>query len=113
MTDAETKKSVAYFLKATILATIIVAILGYLDFKTGEISLDILYLLCICLVSWYTNTLLGMLCVFEIFLAKTSADYFCQIKVGTHLYEWNALNDVLMFIVVCILVGKLKKVLTA
>jgi hypothetical protein len=113
MPDTETKKSVAYYLKAFILATIIVTILGYLDFKTGEISLDLLYLLCMCLVTWYTNTYLGMLCVFEIFLAKTSADYFCQIKVGTHLYEWNALNDVIMFIVVCILVGKLRKVLTA
>jgi hypothetical protein len=113
MPDTGTKKSAAYLCNAIILATIIVSILGYIDFKTGEISLDILYLLCMCLVTWYTNTLLGMLCVVEIFLAKTSADYFCQIKVGTHLYEWNALNEALMFTVVCILVSKLKKVLTS
>ncbi len=112
MPDSETKKSVAYLFKAIILATIVVSILGYIDFKTGEISIDILYLFCICLVTWYTNILLGMLCVFEIFLAKISADYFCQIKVGAHIYEWNILNDIIMFAVVCILVGKLKKVLS-
>ena len=112
MPDTETKKNIAYLFKAIVLTTIIVSILGYIDFKTGEVSLELLYLLCICLVTWYTNTLLGMLCVIEIFLAKTSADYFCQIKVGTHLYEWNALNDIIMFVVVCILVGKLKKALT-
>ena len=112
MPDSETKKSVAYLFKAIILATIIVSMLGYIDFKTGEVSLDLLYLLCVCLVTWYTNIQLGLLCVIEIFLAKISADYFCQIKVGTHLYEWNALNEIIMFVVVCILVGKLKKVLT-
>lgn len=109
----ETKKSVVYLCKAVVIATIIVSILGYIDFKTGEISIDLLYLLCMCLATWYTNTLLGMVCVIEIFLAKISADYYCQIKVGTHLYEWNALNDILMFAVVCILVGRLKKVLTS
>lgn len=112
MPDTETEKSGAYLAKAIILATIIVSILGYIDFKTGEISLDILYLLCMCLVTWYTNILFGLVCVIEIFLAKTSADYFCQIKVGTHLYEWNTFNDIIMYVVVCILVGKLKKVLT-
>lgn len=112
MPNNDTKKSLAYLVKALIVTTVVVFILGYIDFKTGEISIDILYLLCMCLCTWYTNTILGILCVIEIFLAKTSADYFCLIKVGTHLYEWNAVNDVMMYIVVCLLVGKLKKVLT-
>ena len=112
MPDTKIKKNAAYLFKAIILATIIVSILGYIDFKTGEVSIDLLYLLCICLVTWYTNIQLGMLCVIEIFLAKISADYFCQIKVGTHLYEWNALNEIIMFVVVCILVNKLRKILS-
>ena len=113
MTNIVTKKSLTFLFSAITLTTIVVSILGYIDFKTGEISLDVLYLLCICLVVWYTNTFLGLLCVIEVLLAKISADYFCQVKVGTHLYEWNTLNYVIMYIVVCVMVGKLKKVLTS
>ncbi len=112
MAYGETKKSTYYLIRTVMMATIFVAILGYIDFKTGEISIDILYLLCMGLVAWYTNMLLGILCILEIFVAKTASDYFCQIKVGTHLYEWNALNDVIMYVVVCLLVVKLKKALT-
>ena len=112
MADNQIKHSTAYLVKALILATVVVSILGYIDYITGEVSIDVLYLICICLVTWYTSTFLGILCVMEILFAKTSADYFDKIKVGTHLYEWNTLNFFIMYIVVCILVGKLKKVLT-
>ena len=106
------KISLVYLFTAIVIATIIVSILGYIDFITGEISIDILYLLCMCAVTWYTNIYLGFLCIFEIFISKTIADYFCQIKVGTHLYEWNALNSIIMYIIGGFLGGKLKKVLT-
>jgi hypothetical protein len=109
----EAKKSLTYLLKAIIITTIVVSLLGYIDFVTGEISLDILYLLCVCLVTWYTNTFLGFLCVLEIFVSKTTADYFCQIKVGTHLYEWNTLNLMVMYIIVSLLVSQVRKALTA
>lgn len=99
-------------LKILAFSTFLVSILGYVDFVTGEISLDVLYLLTICLVSWYTNTISGLFIVFEIMIAKFSADYFSQIKVGTHLYEWNSLNDLITYVIVCILVVKLKKSLT-
>lgn len=112
MTGTETKISSAYLCKATVLATLIVIILGYIDFITGEISIDILYLVCICFVTWHTNTLLGLLCISEIFLAKMTADYFSQIKIGTSLYEWNAVSQIITYIIVCLLVRKLKKVLS-
>jgi hypothetical protein len=112
MINVTSKNSLIYLFKAIILTTIIVSILGYIDFKTGEISLDVLYLLCVCLVTWYTNTLLGMFCIIEIFFAKVSADYFCHIKVGTYIYEWNAISYIIIYIIVCVMVGKLKKILT-
>lgn len=113
MSEKSTKYNLVYLLKIITFTTVIVSILGYIDNVTGEISIDILYLLCICLVTWYTNILIGILCVVEIILAKISADYFGQIRVGTHLYEWNILNDIVTYIIVCILVGKLKKALTS
>jgi hypothetical protein len=112
MTGPETKISSGYLCKASLLATLIVLILGYIDFITGEISIDILYLICICFVTWHTNTLLGLLCITEIFFAKMTADYFSQIKIGTSLYEWNAVSQIITYIIVCLLVRKLKKVLS-
>lgn len=102
----------AQFIKVIVLTTMLVSLLGYVDRITGEISIDILYVLCIGLASWHTNIFGGILCVAEIVIAKTAADHFDSIKVGTHLYEWNAINDILIYLVVCILVVKLKKALT-
>ncbi|BCS55950.1 hypothetical protein [Geobacter sp. SVR] len=99
----------SYFIKALILTTIIVSILGYVDFITGEISIDILYIFCLCAVTWYTNRLIGMICILEFILAKTTADYYDQVKIGSHLYEWNTFNYVVMYVVICLCVGKLKK----
>lgn len=98
--------------KALVLTTIIVSLLGYIDYVTGEISIEILYILCICLVTWYTNTFIGAFCVIEILLAKTTADYYDQIKIGSHLYGWSTVNYVLIYIVVCVMAGKLKRALT-
>jgi hypothetical protein len=113
MQDTNIKKSFPRLLGNILLATIIISILGYIDYLTGEISIDILYLLCICLVAWHTNTFLSILCIIEIFLAKTTADYFCKVEVGTSVYEWNALNYILILVVISLLVRKLKKVLSA
>ena len=106
------EKSLFYLIAAIALATAGVSILGYIDYITGEISIDILYLLCICLVTWHTNIWLGLLCVIEVFFAKTAADYYCQIKIGTHLYEWNTFNYIVMYAIVCLLVGKVRKILS-
>ncbi len=110
--DNATKNTVFYALKALAICSLVVSLLGYADFVTGEISIDILYILCICLVTWYSNTLIGIVCVVEILCAKTTADYFDQVKIGSHLYGWNTINYFLVYIVVCVLVGKLKSVLT-
>jgi hypothetical protein len=103
--------SISDFIKAIVLTTIIISILGYLDFITGEISLDILYIFCICTVTWYTNLIIGMLSVAEIIFAKTTADYYDNVKIGSHLYEWNTFSYLLIYIIVCVLVGSLKRIL--
>lgn len=100
------------FIKAIILITIVVSILGYIDYITGEISIDILYILCICVVTWFTNILIGILCIIEIIFSKTTADYYDHIKIGSHLYEWNTFSYIVIYLVLCIMVGNLKKVLS-
>ncbi len=98
--------------KALIVTTLVVSVLGYIDYITGEISLDILYILCLCAVTWYTSTAFGMLCVVELVGAKVTADYYDKIKVGSHLYEWSTVNYILIYIVITLLIGKVRQLLT-
>jgi len=109
MRDTIRKRGLTYLIKALIITTIFVSVLGYVDYITGEISIDILYILCICLVTWYTNTFLGVLCAIEVIFAKTTADYFDKINVGSHLYEWAAFNNIVIYVTICLLAGKVKK----
>ncbi len=106
------KKRQSELVKALILTTLVVSILGYIDYITGEISLDILYILCLCTVTWYTSTLFGMLCVVELICAKVTADYYDKVKVGSHLYEWSTVNYILVYLVITLLVGKVRKLLS-
>jgi hypothetical protein len=112
MQGNQQKQSGSYVLKVLVIITLTVSLLGYIDCITGEASIDTLYIACIGAVTWYTSRTIGVLCILEIIVAKTLADYFDHIKIGTHLYEWNALNYILVYFIVCFLVGNLKKVLT-
>ena len=98
--------------KVFILTTVFISALGYIDYITGEISIDLLYILCVSIVRWHTNTYLGIICVFEIIIAKVAADYFDQIKIGSHFYEWNMFSNLCMYLIVCLLIGNLRKVLS-
>jgi hypothetical protein len=59
-----------YFL----IITAILSTIGYIDFKTGEVSLDIIYIITIGVVTWYLGTLLGIVSIFEIIIVKVFAD---------------------------------------
>ena len=105
-------KGIVAVIKAIMLTTAVVSLLGYIDYLTGEISIDVLYIFCLCVVTWFTGISIGLLCVAEVVFAKITADYYAQINIGSHLYEWNTFNLILIYIVVCLLVGKLKRVLS-
>ena len=99
-------------IKIFIIATVIVSILGYIDYITGEISIDVLSMLCLIVVTWFSNRIIGTICVIEILSAKVTADYFDNIKIESHLYEWNLLNYFIIYLITCILVVSLKKALS-
>ena len=106
------KKGLLHHISAFALTTIAISILGYVDYITGEISIEVLYIVCLCFVAWNTCKAISLLCVFEIISAKVSADFFDNVKIGSHLYEWNTFNYVLMYLVVWGLTVKLKATLT-
>ena len=106
------KVNISNFVIAIVLITIIATVLGCIDYLTGEISLDVVYIVCISVVTWYTNIYLGIFCVLEIMLARTTADYYDHVKIGSHLYEWNSLNFLIIYLVICVLVTLIKKALS-
>ena len=106
------KNSKSDFAKALILITIIVSILGYIDYITGEISIDILYMACVFLVTWYTNGIMGVLCILEILLAKVTADYYDHVDIWSSIYNSNVLYTLAANIIVCALIVNLKKALS-
>jgi len=112
MQETSSNYSTYHLIKVFILTTIVISIIGYIDYITGVISLDILYLVCLGVAVWYTNTFLGILFVIEIMLARTLADYYDHIKIGSRSYEYYLLNYLLMYFIACILVGRLKKMLS-
>jgi hypothetical protein len=112
MTVTPKKHRVSDLIKALTVTTIVVSMLGLVDYLTGEISIDILYILCLCVVTWFAGTFIGILCVIELIFVKTAADYYDHVKIGSHLYGWNTLNYIFIYFIVCLLVGKLKKVLS-
>lgn len=112
MQQRPVKYGTIFVIKSLIATTIVFSLLGYIDYLTGEISIDTLYILCLCIATWYCGTVIGVVSVLEIIAAKISADYFDNIKVGTHLYEWNTFSYLIMYLVLCIVVGSLKKALT-
>ena len=112
MQYTKSKYRITYLLKVFAIITLSVSVLGYIDYLTGEASIDTLYIACLAFVTWYTNRSIGFLCIFEIIVTKTLADYYDYVKIGTHLYGWNALDYILVYIAVCLLVANLKKVLS-
>ncbi len=106
------KYRIADLIKGIILTTIIVAILGYIDYITGDISIDIFYMFCVVFVTWFTNGAVGALCILEIIFAKTTADYLDSVNIVTFIYDWNILYSIIVNIMVCLLIVKLKKALS-
>ena len=112
MTDSFKNERISGFLKALVLTSIIVSILGYIDYITGEISIDILYVLCVFFVTWYTDGVIGILCITEILLTKITADYYDNINILSVVYDSNIFYTILTNVIVCVLVIKLKKALS-
>ena len=112
MPVASTEFSFLNNVKALVMVTLVISLLGYIDYITGEISIDVLYILFLCVTAWFSSYSISFVTVLEIETAKVTADYFDKIKIGSHLYKWNAFSFLLMYFIVWILVVNLKKALS-
>ena len=106
------KKKSLYSLSITIvLLTIAALALGYIDYVTGEVSIDLIYFVFIGVSTWRTNTYIGLLCVTEVVFVKLFADYYDGFSINTNIYEWNSFSYAFIYTVTCLLTGKLKSII--
>ena len=87
----------------------LVAVIGYIDYLTGDYSLLIFYLFPISLVSWFVGCWRGVLVAVLCGLARFSADYMVVANLR-HLY-WNSFEDAVFLIVVAFLIFFLRRAL--
>jgi len=84
--------------------------LGYVDYLTGDYSMDTFYLLVIFGITWFTGRGFGAICAVEAVLAETFADYYSHNgEVLNSVYYWNWTSDLLIFLALCFFTAYVRK----
>ena len=91
------------------LGFILVVVIGYIDFLTGDYSLLIFYLVPISLVSWFVGCWRGAMIAILSGVARFLADY--AIVANLNLLYWNSIEDMVFLVIVAFLIFFLKRAL--
>ncbi len=105
------KKSTCSIVTSVTLLTCMALSLGYIDYMTGDVSIDLIYFIFIGVTTWYTSMWVGLLCVSEVVIVKLFADYYDGYSINTNLYEWNSFTYAFIYTVTCLLIGKMKTII--
>ena len=89
---------------------VIVALIGIIDFLTGDYSLLIFYFIPVSFVSWFAGRWAGSLIAVFSGCARLISDLSLAID-GRHLY-WNSFQDMIFLLIVGFLVALLRQALT-
>jgi hypothetical protein len=88
----------------------LVAVIGYIDFLTGDYSVLVFYLIPVGFASWFGGRLSGAGCALASGVARFLSD--AAVYGGTTpLRYWNALEETLFLLMAGILVAVLRKAL--
>jgi len=88
---------------------LLVALIGYIDYLTGDYSILVFYLLPVSFVSWFGDRWSGGLTACASGVARFLSDFALSIN-PRHIY-WNAIEDTLFLLIVAFLIALLKKAL--
>jgi diguanylate cyclase (GGDEF)-like protein len=97
--------------KLTLLCLILVGAIGYCDYATGyEMSFSAIYLLPVCLASWYSGKRLGLTISIVAAIIWLVADYTSGSQYSqTWIYYWNGTIRLIFFSVTAHLISSLKE----
>ena len=83
-------------------AVALILSLGYVDYLTGDYSMEMFYLVAIYAVTWFTNKWFGIICAIEAVSAEALADYCVHNgAVFDKLHYWNWGSDLVLFVGFC------------
>lgn len=88
---------------------ILVALVGVVDYLTGDYSLLVFYLIPISLVAWFAGRWWGALIALASGTARFAADYTAYTDV--RLLTWNAIEEMIFLAIVAFLIALLRKAL--
>jgi len=90
---------------------VILLVLGWVDFITGDYSLIVFYLIPVSLAAWFIGKYFGMLFCLLSIVVRVVADESSTPANFSHsmMHYWNELIEFLFLLVVCILCSALKK----
>jgi hypothetical protein len=86
-----------------------VAILGYLDFLTGDYSLLIFYAVPVAFEAWFLGRWGAVVISVFAGLARLVSDYFSY--TGSSFRYWNSLQDMAFLLMLGLLIAMVKKLL--
>lgn len=90
---------------------IMVALLGYVDYLTGDYSLLIFYVIPITLEAWFLGYWGTVAISLSAGLARIVSDYYSY--SGSSVRYWNSLQDMVFLLMVGLLIATVKKLLAA
>ncbi len=88
---------------------ILVALIGVVDYLTGDYSLLVFYLVPIFLVAWFAGRWWGGLIALFSGTTRFIADYTAYTDV--RLLTWNAIEEMIFLMIVAFLIALLRKAL--
>ena len=95
---------------AVIFFIVMLLILGLVDYITYDYSMVLFYILYVVGLTWYTTTAYGILGAFMATITEAISDYYTHNDAVFHaVYYWNWCNDLIIFMILCIMVAYIKK----
>lgn len=86
---------------------VLVALIGYVDYITGDYSMLIFYLVPIALAAWYVGRFGGIVMAVASGIARIGSDY--SSFTSTSRMYWNCVEDMIFLLVVAFLISTIKK----
>lgn len=94
-----------------LIGVVLVLVVGYIDYVTGDYSILIFYLVPVSFVSWYHGRGAGITIVAFSGVARFISDY--SLYADVFLHYWNSIQDMLFLLVVALLVSFLQRELAS
>jgi K+-sensing histidine kinase KdpD len=92
---------------------VLVMVIGYIDYLTGDYSMLVFYFIPVCLVSWFSGRWRGAIIAVLSSLARFSADLaaYTVTDLRLHQLEWNSATEMIFLVIVAVLIALLRKTL--